>query len=146
MKTVVIDLDGTLANIQHRRHLVACDKPQWDEFYAACDKDVLNPWCAELMRAMMDQGCIVLIVSARRDSEKEKTVKWLKDNYVKYDDLIMLRKGSDSTEDKKLKRKWLYEYGKENILFIVDDRQKVVDMWRAEGMVCLQCDAWKEHE
>jgi hypothetical protein len=27
---------------------------------------------------------------------------------------------------------------------VVDDRQRVVDMWREEGLTCLQCYAWKE--
>jgi hypothetical protein len=26
-----------------------------------------------------------------------------------------------------------------DILFAMDDRQSVVDMWRASGVVCLQC-------
>jgi hypothetical protein len=27
-----------------------------------------------------------------------------------------------------------------DILFAVDDRQQVVDMWRRNGITCLQCD------
>jgi hypothetical protein len=29
------------------------------------------------------------------------------------------------------------------ILFVVDDRQQVVDMWRRNGVICLQCDEGK---
>ena len=57
---------------------------------------------------------------------------------------VLLRPDGDSTPDQDLKRDWLRGYGKERILFAVDDRQKVVDMWRAEGVVCLQCAAWQE--
>ena len=32
------------------------------------------------------------------------------------------------------------------VLFVVDDRQRVVDMWRAEGITCLQCEAWPEYK
>jgi hypothetical protein len=146
VKTIVVDLDGTLANIDHRVHLVKRDKPEWDQFYAACHKDSVNQWCAEIMSAFHSQNFKVLIVSARRDTEKAKTLKWLDSNMVRYSQLIMLRKGDDNTPDTQLKKKWLNSYGKGDILFIVDDRQKVVDMWRAEGMTCLQCYAWKEHE
>jgi hypothetical protein len=31
-----------------------------------------------------------------------------------------------------------------NVQFTVDDRQRVVDMWRAKGLTCLQVDAWEE--
>lgn len=146
MKTIVFDLDGTLANIDHRAHYVRQDNPEWDKFYSACDKDTPNAWCMEMMDIFRQQGYPVLIVSARRDTEKSKTLAWLRYHGIKYTDLIMLRKGNDNTEDKKLKKAWLKLFGKENILFVVDDRQKVVDMWREEGLVCLQCYAWKEHE
>ena len=56
----------------------------------------------------------------------------------------MLREDGDNTPDQELKRAWLHAYGKERILFTVDDRQKVVDMWREEGLTCLQCADWKE--
>jgi hypothetical protein len=146
MKTIVIDLDGTLANVDHRTHYVRRDRPEWDAFYEACDKDSLNVWCAKLMESFYMRGYEVLIVSARRDTEKAKTLQWLSNHKVQYSELIMLRKGNESTPDTKLKKAWLDSYGKEKILFIVDDRQKVVDMWRSEGMTCLQCYAWKEHE
>jgi hypothetical protein len=31
------------------------------------------------------------------------------------------------------------ENGKDKILFVVADRSRVVEMWRSEGLVCLQC-------
>jgi hypothetical protein len=37
----------------------------------------------------------------------------------------------------------LTRMSKDNILFTVDDRQKVVDFWRANGITCLQCAAGK---
>jgi|TARA_R110000823_G_scaffold205986_1_gene336775 hypothetical protein len=33
----------------------------------------------------------------------------------------------------------LNHVSKENILYAVDDRQQVVDMWRSNGITCLQC-------
>jgi hypothetical protein len=47
-----------------------------------------------------------------------------------------------SDPDWEVKQDMLHEIlktlDKENILFTVDDRQKVVDMWRANGLTCLQ--------
>lgn len=146
MKTlsVIVDLDGTLANIDHRAHFVKRDKPLWDEFYSACDQDTPNLWCAAVMTAL-GAHYNVYIVSARRDTEEGKTLKWLNKHSVYFDGLFMLRKGSDSTADTVLKKEWLNNFGRENILFVIDDRQKVVDMWRREGVVCLQCYAWAEY-
>lgn len=143
--TILVDLDGTLADIEHRRHFVMRDRPDWDAFYSGCDGDSLNVWCAELMAAMRSMGYHVYIVSARRNTEKSKTLRWLAQHKIQYDELYLLREGSDSTEDTTLKKAFLDQYGRERILFVVDDRQKVVDMWRAEGLVCLQCYFWEEH-
>jgi len=142
--TIVIDLDGTLANIAYRRHLVQQDKPDWDKFYAECRYDEVNFWCRELMAGMRQKGYEIVIVSARRKSCKADTVDWLRFNDIPYQTLYLLRNDNDHTEDKELKRNWLSFYDKDRVLFVVDDRQKVVDMWRSEGLVCLQCDKWEE--
>ena len=144
--TVVVDLDGTLANIDHRAHLVKKDAPEWDKFYSSCDKDTPNSWCVELMRAMQTAGFTVIILSARRDTTLSKTKAWLRYHAIPHSQLILLRKGNESTPDTVLKKAWLDSYGKENVLFVVDDRQKVVDAWRSNGVTCLQCYAWKEYD
>ena len=52
-----------------------------------------------------------------------------------------MRGDKDNRPDSEIKQdilKQLQKEGKE-ILFVVDDRQSVVDMWRANGITCLQC-------
>ena len=146
MKTIVIDLDGTLANIDHRLPFIKRESPDWDSFYSACDGDKVNEWCKILMENLNVSDIFITIVSGRRKAEENKTKEWLMDNSVSYDSLNLLREDGDFTPDTELKKKWLHEYGHENILFVVDDRQKVVDMWRKEGVVCLQCYQWEEYK
>ena len=52
-------------------------------------------------------------------------------------------KGQDAfTPDDQLKQMWLDDFadnvGKDNILGVFDDRNKVVDMWRKNGLTCFQ--------
>jgi hypothetical protein len=146
--TIVIDLDGTLANVGHRRHFVAGKKRDYEAFHALLDKDPVNVWCAEIMRSFADRDpeFRVVLVSARPKHVKEATIAWLTKHHLQYlfHDLFLLRPTGDSTPDQELKRDWLHKYGKDRVLFVVDDRSKVVKMWREEGLVCLQCDDWKE--
>ncbi|WP_440616208.1 phosphatase domain-containing protein [Cysteiniphilum sp. 6C5] len=70
-----------------------------------------------------------------------KTEQWLIWHEIPFDRLIM-RKGKDNRKDAIIKKEilgLLRQEGKE-ILFAVDDRQQVVDMWRENGITCLQCD------
>ena len=42
------------------------------------------------------------------------------------------------TPDDVLKQNWLNDLDKKDILCVFDDRQKVVDMWRNNGISCFQ--------
>jgi hypothetical protein len=143
---IVFDLDGTLANLDHRLNLVRTKKPNWDKFYERCVYDEVNEWCKQMMNALFAQQYTIFIVSARPETYRKETEEWLYSKGVNYSKLVMVRGSRDSTGDADLKRAWLKEFGKENILFAVDDRQRVVDMWRQEGVVCLQCYAWVEYK
>ena len=153
--TVIIDLDGTLSDGRERYHLVAGKKRDCEAFHAKLGEDPVNDWCRQLANRFkhnedyyLEQHTRVVLVSARPASCRAATEAWLLKHYVNYDELHLLRGGaSDNTPDQELKRAWLHAYGKERILFAVDDRQKVVDMWREEGLTCLQCADWGErHE
>ena len=37
------------------------------------------------------------------------------------------------------KREMLAGLDRSRILFVVEDRSRVVEMWRSEGLACLQC-------
>jgi hypothetical protein len=142
--TVVIDLDGTLSDCSARRHLVEGKHRDYEAFHARIGEDKPVEPITAIMREMF-VSYRVLIVSARPQSANEATRGWLNLHGIYcWDEVILLRPDGDSTPDQELKRAWLQAYGKDRILFVVDDRQKVVDMWRAEGVTCLQCAAWTE--
>jgi hypothetical protein len=149
-KLVIIDLDGTLANIDHRTHHVKKDKPDWDAFNRECVNDKPNAWCVKLINELSRAYLVrLVIVSARSKVVEAETRDWLNNHveaFVTADvELFMLREVGDNTEDVELKMRWLKENGGSGaVLFAVDDRQKVVDAWRAAGVVCLQAYAWPE--
>lgn len=152
---IVIDLDGTLADIEHRLPLVNCDKPDYDEFHRRCVDDKVSEWCLALLRVFhntavepgYDPTYKVMIVTARNPCVKRETEWWLADAGVPADvEIVFVREGEKQIKkDEAAKRDWLHKSGlKDRILFVVDDRQRVVDMWRQEGLKCLQCNAWLE--
>jgi hypothetical protein len=143
--SIVVDIDGTLAGISHRLHYIRESPPNYDAFFATVEGDSLHEWCKQLIVAFYGRYRIVL-VSGRPHRTLEATKRWLAKHEVPYDELNLVRGDGDFRPDQELKRKWLHGYGKERILFTVDDRQRVVNMWRDEGLVCLQCDAWAEPE
>ncbi|HUF00459.1 MAG TPA: hypothetical protein VMN99_14470 [Anaerolineales bacterium] len=52
---------------------------------------------------------------------------------------MILRLDKDKRSDVIVKREMLACLERATILFVVEDRSGVVEMWRSEGLVCLQC-------
>lgn len=141
MKNIVLcDLDGTLADIEHRRHLVTNGNNKWNKFYEACIDDNPNIAVISAMKSFHLSKMNLHIVSGRSDLVKEKTLIWLVKHEIPFHRLTMRTEG-DYTPDDVLKLNWLNsgELGsRDNILCVLDDRDKVVKMWRGEGLTCFQ--------
>lgn len=140
----IFDLDGTLALIEHRKHYIE-DKPaNWKGFYRACVDDKPNTPVIRTMHALMLTGAEVLIFSGRSDEVRRETEAWLEKHTnfpVHLPGALMMRSEGDYTPDDELKRHWLRDMlvsDRERIVAVFDDRDKVVEMWRAEGVPCFQ--------
>ena len=140
-KAIIVDLDGTLADITHRVHHVQSTKKNWKAFYEAIPHDVPNGWCIELILAMKGRGYQILFLTGRDDLHMEKSREWLSRHAIPFDRLYM-RKVGDHRQDDVVKSE-IYQREIKNqyeILFVVEDRLKVVEMWRRIGLTCLQCE------
>lgn len=138
---VLFDIDGTLADIEHRRHLVDCQKPNWAEFFDLMGSDSVNEPVAELYKELWQSNkyeCILL--SGRPEKYRKITEQWLVWNEIPFKRLLM-RKDKDNRADHIIKEEVLNALISEGkrIAFVVDDRQSVVDMWRRNGLTCFQC-------
>lgn len=150
----IFDLDGTLALIDHRRHILdsgASDR--WQRFYAACVKDLPNVPIIATLRALRDSGAECWVWSGRSDEVVAETEQWLHDHGVFKDvplltldewpceNTFRMRRSDDYTPDDQLKRAWLHalsERDRKRLVGVFDDRDKVVAMWRDNSVACLQ--------
>lgn len=145
-KVVIFDLDGTLALIEDRRKLATKPngKMDWDVFFDPknIDLDRPNLPVIEMARACKAAGNTIIIFSGRSKATKDATRKWLDQFNVPCDVLKMRPTGHPWVfmPDDKLKQGWLDDLftDKSDILCVFDDRQKVVDMWRANDITCMQ--------
>jgi hypothetical protein len=136
----IFDLDGTLALIEHRRHFVENGRKQWDEFFKACVDDTVNVPVAQTYRALDQQGCEMWIFSGRGSIVYDETWKWLRKHNIKYS-VLRMREDKDYTPDDVLKKQWLdgmLDADRGRLMAVFDDRDKVVKMWRDNGVACFQ--------
>lgn len=124
---IICDLDGTLA-IHNGRSPYDMEK---------CDTDIL---CNEVASILTNMVGHIIFVSGREDKYREKTVKWLNEQFTGKPYELYMRPTDDRREDSIVKQE-LYERfikGRYNIRFVLDDRNRVVDMWRRNGLKCFQ--------
>ena len=146
MKNVIFDLDGTLALIDDRRKISTKDngKIDWDIFFDPKNIDLDKPNLPVIKLAQMfsNNGFRIVILSGRSKDTKDATKDWLNKFDVPFD-VLKMRPTSNEFKfmpDDKLKQMWLDSLfpNKDDIFAVVDDRQKVVDMWRNNGLTCFQ--------
>lgn len=143
---IVFDLDGTLCDLTHRLHHIQGPEKDWDKFYQECVNDAPKSEIIKLLQHLEPHNR-VQIWSGRSDVVRNQTVGWLYHNGVNPNCLARMRNEEDFTSDVELKRSWLQELRDKrsptpHVVF--DDRQRVVDMWREEGITCCQVAKWEE--
>jgi predicted secreted acid phosphatase len=135
---VVFDIDGTLADISAREHHVRAFPKNWKAFFEGMAEDKAVASMVRLCNILYDEGVYIILCSGRNEAHRPETIDWMAREGVKYHEL-RLRADGDIRSDVKAKREMLNGIDLNKVLFVVEDRSRVVEMWRSEGLTCLQC-------
>lgn len=144
-------------------------KPDWDSFNEACWLDKPYPDVIALVERVLGwwesahnpvgtrtEPLNLYFFSGRNEVAMLDTMMWLEEhmhkcgvtqwNTEEWLDHLLMRSEGDRRPDKIIKLEMAKRAGltPDNVLCIFDDRQTVVDMWRANGFRVMQVDAWKE--
>lgn len=139
-KSIVVDLDGTLCNDGHRAHLAK--QGLWGEYHEALDGDVPFADVMYLLHNIADRAEIC-ILTARPFKYIRQTEIWL-DSYGIHPDAVLMRPNNDYSKSEILKPRLLEDFfgSKElvlrDVIFVLEDREKLVEMWRNYGLNCWQ--------
>ncbi len=132
--TIIFDVDGTLADMTGIRHPFEWDKVRQD----MPRNNVIN-----LLLSMYNSGYKIIVMSGRDGCSRGDTLLWLEDHIDgKYHKLFMRTPG-DSRADAIIKEELFWKDVADNydVKFVVDDRNQMVDRWRAMGLECWQVQA-----
>jgi predicted kinase len=149
-KIVIFDIDGTLANGEHRLPCITEGKSDWKTYKELAIKDTINLPIADWLREIQ-KTTTVFIASGRGTDEAIITEDWLR-NYNIVPDRLFMRQGGDYTKDfiikEQILQKILERYGNNVIDFVVDDRPVVIDMWRKNRIKVypVNQESWEGYE
>jgi hypothetical protein len=131
-KVIICDIDGTLALLGDR-----------NRYDPTTGNDILNDPIANILQVYDNQVTFpikLILVTGREEKYRQFTEKWLHKNNVNHYILLLMRKTGDFRKDFIIKKELYEKYikGKYEVLFVLEDRDQVVKMWRDEGLTCLQ--------
>ena len=138
-RVIVCDIDGTLSDPTHRQHFVRSKPKNWSAFAAGIPLDSPHQDIIWLLKVLKAAGCTILLASGRGEESREDTIEWLMKHNIPFDALYMRNRNdyrADNIVKKELLDQMIIDGHKPYMVF--DDRDQVVNMWRDNGLRCLQ--------
>jgi hypothetical protein len=134
---IIIDIDGTLSNSGWRE--MHAQNKDWELFHELGKADKPHEDVLALIHAFGWKGGFQLVgCTGRNERYREQTLQWLIHNDIALDALLM-RPDNDWRSDHEIKPEMFEaQFEKEEVLFVLDDREKVVQSWRDRGYNCWQ--------
>lgn len=131
---IIVDIDGTLCDISDRLHLVKGKKKKdWDAFFNEIPNDKPRLKIIKDVKRL-SKTFEIHLVSGRPERYRLQTLTWLRKHGVPFSSLHM-RKDLDRRDDTIVKQEILNaHFNKKDIALVIDDRPRVIRMWRENGL------------
>ena len=102
---VIFDVDGTLMDIEHRRHFVSNGQNDWKSFMDPHQMsfDTPNQPVVDIALALQDAGHELVVVSARNERHRQVTENQLRKAGIEFSHLF-LREDEDFRSDDEFKK------------------------------------------
>jgi hypothetical protein len=127
----LVDVDGTLALSPHRNPY------DWQ----TADVDLPNLSVITAVQALAAHASVsaIIAISGRHEQARELTARWLEAQAMPYNELLMRPNGDNRADD--VVKEELFRariQTRYSVAGVIDDRDRVVKMWRRLGLVCFQ--------
>jgi predicted secreted acid phosphatase len=146
-KAVIVDIDGTISNSPHVAQFTSPEgKVDWEAWISSTRFAPINEWCKEICVAMQRRGYRLIFMTARSSNFNghEITREWL-NNHLNSEGIfeyeLMMRPKDDFRPDSEIKQDlyWTSVYPHYDVLFAVDDKHNIIDLWRNLNIPALHC-------
>lgn len=151
---VICDIDGTIANIEHRLHFVKKEhsdeimeyKKDWNSFFEHVKFDTPRIEIIRILNNFLREGHDFVFVSGRPERCRKDTIQWLYENVYSRQEwtsnkralALLMRPDHDKRPDNELKtkiyQKFLSHY---EIKVVIDDRPRVIEAWKKLGLTVM---------
>lgn len=151
MRYIVVDLDGTFFNCDHRLRYILnmdtgeklpSDEANWIAFFENCIEDIPIIPIVQLAAAFFNAGCEVFFLTGRPEMMRWETVESLNRAapLISRWDLRMRPEGDyrpDFEYKKEAMTEIILQYRGRDPVFVIDDKQSCIDVFKDMGLVTI---------
>ena len=139
MRTYIVDIDGTLANTNHRIHHLLKSPKDWKSWHEMSMEDDVHWELVDILKMAIKNNVLIVLCTGRDEVYRKETELWLTIKGIPYDYLYM-REKNDRRDDDIVKLEMLNDIKNRgfNPVLVFEDRDRVVKMWREQGIRCYQ--------
>ena len=144
---IIVDIDGTIAEIDHRLYLIKKTPKDWDSFHKKATEDLPIKENVDTIREkLFVMRAVPIFVTGRPEQSREITVPWLLKNFFMLEShgeteeknvngVLFMRPTGDFREDFEIKKEVHDKHlvDKYNIMRVYEDRPQVIRMWEGLG-------------
>lgn len=153
-RALIIDIDGTLYNNDHRKHFIEQSPKDWESFHANHIYDQPNSLIGSIISSQLNTNfpIILIFITGRTQKYEESTKKQIRclisgiiwkgkeADVERFNAILYMRGQKDFRSGIELKSD-IYEKhikGKYIILGAFDDQQEIIDLWNSYGIFTIK--------
>tara|TARA_Y100000816_G_scaffold276701_1_gene246143 strand:+ start:1137 stop:1571 length:435 start_codon:yes stop_codon:yes gene_type:complete len=134
MKNIILcDIDGTVANNDHRQHFLE-GKKDWDGFFSELSNDMPIIPIINLVNREHANGNEIVFLTGRPERYRYSTTLWLKEHFD-FEFRLLMRKDNDKRNKIISKQEVLFEnnISKKNIFKVFENDYQLISYWTEKG-------------
>lgn len=129
-KIVICDIDGTIANNDHRQHFLE-GKKDWEGFFSELHKDEPIREIIFKVKDLEAQGNKIFFLTGRPEKYRDATIKWL-NIYFSFEFSLLMRRNNDRKNKIEVKKELFKKnFSPSKIKLILENDEELIKLWRS---------------
>ena len=138
-KIILCDIDGTIANNDHRQHFLE-GKKDWEGFFKELVNDKPIHSVIQIINNEHKLGKSIIFLTGRPERYRHSTYNWLK-TYFNFEIHMFMRQDNDQ-RNKLIVKKEIFQknFNAEHIEYIIDNDIDLLKMWKNMDLTILDAN------
>ena len=135
IKKIICDIDGTIADNNHRQSLL--NNNNWDKFFLEMKNDLpIYPVINKVIDEFRD-GKEIIFLTGRPSNYEKETNEWLK-KYFTFEYKLVMRRENDRRNKLIVKKElFLNNFSVNEIDYVIDNDTELLHQWKELGLRAL---------